>query len=90
MQLSKKTLDPDERQPFGMDVSARLSDGETIASYVFADVTNVTVAQHSQDSGIITVVLTGAISPEARITARVTTSLGYVFDATLRVRVTSH
>lgn len=84
-----KKLDPDDVQPFGLDVSQRLVTGDTIASYIFPKVVNVTINSHQQSNGVITLVLANATKGAnmASVTVRVTTTFGYMFDNTLKIMI---
>lgn len=86
--MTDTLIDPDDVKDYAFDWTrgpngnpGRLLDGEGIVSYVVTG-TNITVDRHDEDSGVVTVWVSGATARPA-ISCRIVTDQGRTYDQTL-------
>ena len=85
--MSAFTIDKDAVLDFAFDWSAWLADTETIASHVVTPTDGVTVDSSTEDSGVVTVWLSGATAPRQKVTCHIVTSDGREDDRTITLNV---
>lgn len=90
--LAEKIKDPNDIQPFSLDVSAGFQAGDSYASHEWINGSRLTINSQGRNGNILTAVLSGGVAPTGgvafeTITARVTTALGYRFDQSIQIQI---
>ena len=88
MPIELRTQDPEAVLDHSWDWSAWLADAETISSYVVTVPAGMTLASHSEASGVVTAwVSGGTVGTTYRLECKIVTSAGRTDERSIKIRV---